>query len=381
MTVAQSTPESFSNNLSCTIVPLATGTGTIDLASRKVTGTATFSDGEVVTASGQISLDGNTVTGTWCTPGCTYNGAMTWTRIAASYSADMTQVDGGSLSTALGDTLTVPPEALPSDQRLTIALEPLPIAPPSGYGSLRTAYEFGPSGLTFNSPLTVTAVFHYSNGDIPPGVRPENLRVYVLQAGVWSFVGGTVDTVAMTVTVQLSHFSTYGVFAQLAAPVSPMPRDHKTDANGDGYSAADEVTVANCGVASCASITTFGTAETRTCKDVGRMCGTPNPPADESGSARVAIPPADGYGCSVTLDTVGPKKTTQLARSDVDLDGTVSILDLSKVASWFGNTINPSSADPRWEGDMDGDGHITILDLSAMASNFGRSVAGNCKIE
>ena len=96
---------------------------------------------------------------------------------------------------------------------------------------------------------------------------------------------------------------------------------------------------------------------------------------------RAAPPPADGYGCSITLDTVGPKKTTKLAQSDIDLDGTVSILDLSKVASWFGNTINASPADPRWEGDMDGDGHITILDLSAMASNFGRSVAGDCQIE
>jgi Tol biopolymer transport system component len=224
MTVTQPTLVSpFDNTLSCTIVPLATGHGSVVLPSREVTGTATFSDGEVVTASGRISLDGNTITGTWCTPGCTYNGAMTWTRIPASYFADLPQDVGGSLSTALGDTLTVPPNALPTgqpNQTLTIALEPLPVAPPPGYGSLRTAYEFGPSGLTFNSPLTVTAVFHYSNGDIPPEVRPENLRVYLLQGGVWSFVGGTVDTGAMTVTVQLLHFSTYGIFVQLPAAIS-----------------------------------------------------------------------------------------------------------------------------------------------------------------
>jgi hypothetical protein len=83
----------------------------------------------------------------------------------------------------------------------------------------------------------------------------------------------------------------------------------------------------------------------------------------------------------VTLDTVGAKTTKKLAQSDIDLDGMVSILDLSKVASWFGNTINASVSDPRSEGDMDGDGKITILDLSAVASNFGRSVAGDCQIE
>ena len=160
-----------------------------------------------------------------------------------------------------------------------------------------------------------------------------------------------------------------------------MLRDHKTDANGDGYSAADEVTSANCGTVSCAGIITFGTAETRTCKDAGRNCGSPGAPADASGPARVAVPPADGYGCSVTLDMVAPLTTRKLAQSDVDLDGMVNILDLSKVAGWYGNTINASSEDPRWEGDIDGDGHVTILDLSAIAANFGRSVSGDCQVE
>ncbi len=160
-----------------------------------------------------------------------------------------------------------------------------------------------------------------------------------------------------------------------------FPRNHAIDPNRDGYSAADEVTPANCSVASCGSITTFGTAETRTCKDPARVCGTPNPVADELGATRVAIPPATGYGCSVTLDTVGSLKTTKLAQSDIDLDGSASILDLSKVASWFGNAVNASSTDPRWEGNMDGDGSISILDLSAIAANFGRSVANNCLVQ
>jgi len=64
-----------------------------------------------------------------------------------------------------------------------------------------------------------------------------------------------------------------------------------------------------------------------------------------------------------------------------NLDGAVTILDLAKVASWFGNTINASPSDPRWEGNMDGDSSITIPDLASMAANFGRSVANNCRIE
>ena len=63
-------------------------------------------------------------------------------------------------------------------------------------------------------------VFKYGAGDIPPNVPPENLRIYVLEDGVWDFVGGTVDTTAMTLTVELSHFSTYGGFVQISAPAS-----------------------------------------------------------------------------------------------------------------------------------------------------------------
>jgi hypothetical protein len=158
-------------------------------------------------------------------------------------------------------------------------------------------------------------------------------------------------------------------------------RDHKTDANSDGYSAADEATLANCGIASCSGIITFGKPETATCKDAGTMCGTPNPPPDESGAARIAVPPALGYGCSTTLDLVPPKTTKWLAQSDIDLDGVVSILDLSVVAGWYLNPVNPSVTDPRWEGNMDGDGFISILDLGDIAGNYLRSVANKCKVE
>ncbi len=157
-------------------------------------------------------------------------------------------------------------------------------------------------------------------------------------------------------------------------------RNHKADANFDGYSAADEVTVANCGLSSCGAMSAFGTGETMTCKDPGKQCGTPNPPADDNGPART-LPGGSGYGCLTTLDTVGPLKTTKLAQSDIDLDGVVSVLDLAKVASWFGNPVDPNPSDPRWEGNMDGDGTISILDLVAMAANYGRSVSNNCKLE
>jgi tetratricopeptide (TPR) repeat protein len=156
-------------------------------------------------------------------------------------------------------------------------------------------------------------------------------------------------------------------------------RDHKGDANGDGYSDADEGTPANCGAASCGSIITLGTAETNSCRNAGRNCGSGVATQwDPLVRAKDAVAP--GTGCLKTLDQITSLKTTNLAKSDVDLDGVVSILDLSKIASWFGNPVGDST-DPRWEGNMDGDGSISILDLSAAAANYGRSVNGNCAVQ
>jgi len=124
------------------------------------------------------------------------------------------------------------------------------------------------------------------------------------------------------------------------------------------------------------------------CRNAGRLCGSgASTTWDPLVKARDAIagPGAVGTGCLVTLDTATAKKTTKLAQSDIDLDGAVSILDISKVASWFGNAVKDGS-DPRWEGNFDGDGTISILDLSAMAANFGRGVdpskpAPGCQIQ
>lgn len=231
-----------------------------------------------------------------------------------------------------------------------------------------------------NSRTGVFTVGTFITPDQPPLPVGDNTFATITMAAL----PGVNGTVNLSLSQAYMVNGTYDPLSPLALTngvVHLLWRDHKTDANGDGYSAADEITIPNCGVASCASITMFGIAETNTCKDAGRQCGVPNPPVDESGPARTAPPPAIGYGCSVTLDIVPPLTTKNLAKSDVDLDGVVSILDLSKVSGWFGNTINASPTDPRREGDMDGDGVITTLDLSAISANFGRSVADNCRIE
>jgi chitinase len=59
-----------------------------------------------------------------------------------------------------------------------------------------------------------------------------------------------------------------------------------------------------------------------------------------------------------------------IMRADVDGDGAVSILDLTKVAQYFTQSVPPAPA----RYDQDGDGKISILDLTHMAQVFTQHV-------
>lgn len=80
----------------------------------------------------------------------------------------------------------------------------------------------------------------------------------------------------------------------------------------------------------------------------------------------------DGYG-DVIEDQLGKDPGTYCAvmRADVDGDGSVSILDLSRGAQRFGESAPPA---PR-RLLQDGDTRISILGLSRMASHFSESTA------
>jgi hypothetical protein len=124
----------------------------------------------------------------------------------------------------------------------------------------------------------------------------------------------------------------------------PCVQDHKGDANGDGYSDADEL--------------------------------TPN----ASPACTGAFPPTGGLGLtglsSTSISAPCPGRPpasvgAMKARADIDLDGQITIIDLSIVAGHFLESANPADAtDVHWEFDQDGDGQMTIIDLSIMAGFF-----------
>jgi hypothetical protein len=119
--------------------------------------------------------------------------------------------DGGELSTPDGVTLSVPPGALAetrliSARRLTsTAALPALLADP--FVPLHAAVEFGPDGLEFASPVTLTVTL---DKVATPGAS-QPVLLFDPQTNGWEeteFIA-TVDASGETATVELVHFSDY----------------------------------------------------------------------------------------------------------------------------------------------------------------------------
>ena len=86
-----------------------------------------------------------------------------------------------------------------------------PPAPPSGDDFIGLAYDFEPSGATFNPAIYMQ--FTYNPANIPVGVSENNLVVafYSTSTGQWVTVPAIVDPVSHIITAHVSHFTTYSV--------------------------------------------------------------------------------------------------------------------------------------------------------------------------
>ena len=94
---------------------------------------------------------------------------------------------------------------------------------PAGAFIIGCAYDYKPDGATFNPPITLT--LKYDKGLLPAGVDASKLVIafYNTATSKWEVVSGSaVDTVKGTITVQISHFTMFAVYA--AAPAgTPTP--------------------------------------------------------------------------------------------------------------------------------------------------------------
>ncbi len=109
-----------------------------------------------------------------------------------------------------------------------------PPAPPADASTVGLTYDLGPSGATFDPPITVT--FTYDPDEIPEGVNEEDLVIAVWDedAGKWvDLEDCTVDTATHTISAPVDHFSKFTVlsytrpaaFTTSALSISPTEVD------------------------------------------------------------------------------------------------------------------------------------------------------------
>jgi hypothetical protein len=86
-------------------------------------------------------------------------------------------------------------------------------SPGSTFTFTGRAYELGPDGATFSSPVTLTFA-------VPEGQAGETVAVRMLDraTGTWMDVPTTFHPESDTVTVEVSHFCCFALFAQGAGP-------------------------------------------------------------------------------------------------------------------------------------------------------------------
>jgi uncharacterized protein YjdB len=114
--------------------------------------------------------------------------------------------------------LSVPAAASVGVSQLDVGVALAPVPTPALVAS--PAYEFGPSGLQLDKPITVTMSYGAAGSSAPPG----SLVLGYLNQGSWVPVpGSTQDPVTRTVSAPLMRLSTYAVVMDPVASVSVTP--------------------------------------------------------------------------------------------------------------------------------------------------------------
>jgi len=113
---------------------------------------------------------------------------------------------------------------VPSDP-ITVTTMDQPPSPPEN-SSIAKAYEFNPTGVTFDQPAYVTIT--YSPSDIPQGIDESQLRIETFNEDTlqWEPVDSTIDPYANSITFSTTHFSVFAI-------VSPRGQEPITTAGID----------------------------------------------------------------------------------------------------------------------------------------------------
>jgi alpha-tubulin suppressor-like RCC1 family protein len=118
--------------------------------------------------------------------------------------------EGGSVSTPTGSAgVEIPEGSLTTEEPVTVETVDLDPAT-DGRVIEGTKHFFGPTGTTFEEPVTIT--LRYDPSLLPEGTAPALLRLHRFDGQGWSLIpGSSVDPSAGLVSGQVSSFSLYSV--------------------------------------------------------------------------------------------------------------------------------------------------------------------------
>jgi hypothetical protein len=95
-----------------------------------------------------------------------------------------------------------------------------PPAPPA-QNAIILAKEMGPSGATFDPPITITMKFDPAS--LPAGLTKDKLVMAFWDGAKWVNLVSTVDSTANTVSAKVSHFTPYAILGATAPPAQATP--------------------------------------------------------------------------------------------------------------------------------------------------------------
>ena len=116
--------------------------------------------------------------------------------------------------------LDIPANSVPEPSIITIIAAQASDLPTPAQEITGTAFEFGPDGLTFATPATLTIKYDRANTD---PLEARRLRLHKLFPTGWQLVGSAVDTANAEVSGPISGFSIYAIVAvPNAAPTAAI---------------------------------------------------------------------------------------------------------------------------------------------------------------
>jgi hypothetical protein len=147
-------------------------------------------------------------------------------------------MEGGAVGVG-GASVQIPQGALSSTAMITVTRVDAPA--PAGTVEVGPAFDYGPSGQQFSTPVTITLPFDAAK--IPSGRTANDILIYTAPKGSTEYTVLAATLTGSTVTTQTTHFTVY-------LPAVPLTESSQPDMASSGCSPNCSATGAGC---SCAT--------------------------------------------------------------------------------------------------------------------------------